>query len=249
MTTGSICKFFAVSFFVVALGGCQVTEDQLQAYINSRGFKLIVPPSTLYVPGSLVNLQNYDPKDTNPKSVQLGFLCSPSYSVERYGKKPIASETLGEYTVTQLGGGFSATVPALKRIIDLSASAKGKMTLTGSVSNARIYAFAQDDLEFVRGMLGPQCRNIVNRNVPHNAFQVAQVLEASISVTAQFEDGIDASAKAKLVKELANANFSISANNSATLSGQALFFGVQLIPITEPIRDNSDPALVATNRN
>ena len=46
----------------IALGGCQVTEDQLETYVRSKGFSILVPPSNLYAPGALVYRSNYDPE-------------------------------------------------------------------------------------------------------------------------------------------------------------------------------------------
>ncbi|AMN40836.1 hypothetical protein [Rhodoplanes sp. Z2-YC6860] len=243
----SFSKLALPLFAFIALAGCQVTEDELQAIVNNRGFKLVVPPSRLYAPGSVVYLQNYNPRDRDPKAVQLGFLCNPEFSIAGYGKQPIMSGTLNGLSITKFGGAISGSMPVLKRIVDLSLNTKGKMTVTGNVSDARIYEFAQDDLEAIRGFLGPRCTKIVNRNVPHNAYQVAQVLEASIEVRVEFSADIDASAKLKLQKELAKASFSVDADSSATLKGDALFFGVRLLPITEPIENKPD-ALMAAGR-
>src|SRR5262249_29344695 len=100
------------------LTGCQVTEDQLLNIVSDRGFQLVVPPSRLYAPGSLVNMQSYDPQNPKPKAVQLGFLCSPEYSIARYNKQPFMSATLDQYTITEFSGSLSGSVPALKRILD-----------------------------------------------------------------------------------------------------------------------------------
>src|SRR4051812_33418206 len=144
----------------VSLGACQVTEDQLETYIQSKGFSILVPPSNLYAPGALVYRSNYDPKDQKPTRLSLGFLCNPEHSIDLYKTKARHSETLNQATVTNFGGSISAGVPALQKVVDLNAKLKAASSITANIYDANIYAFAKDDLDSIRDLLGPRCRKI-----------------------------------------------------------------------------------------
>jgi len=231
----------------VLLSACQVTEDQLETYIRGKGFSILVPPSTLYRPGTLVYRENYDPKDMKPTRLSLGYLCNPEHSIDLYKSKARESETLAQVTVTKFGGSISASVPALQKVVDLDGKVKAASSISANIYDAKIYAFAKDDLDSIRDLLGPRCRKIVNGNVPKNAYQVLQVLQASIDINVVIDGGADAKAKAQFVGQLASLGFDVSAGQTASLKGKALFFGVQLEPITTPLVA-PDSQLVAGGR-
>lgn len=230
----------------IMLGGCQVSEDQLEQYIKSQGFTVLNPPTSLYVPGSLVYRSNYDPQDIHPTKVTLGFLCRPEYSVGLYNKNPIASATLQSATVTQFGGSISAGIPALSRLVNLNAKAKVASSISADIHDVTVKVFALDDLQAIRDQLGPNCRRIVNGNVPSNAYQVIEVLQASIDVTVQISGDVDANAKANFLSQLANLGFTASGSETESLKGTALLFGVQLMPITTPLpSEGAAPAIAS----
>jgi len=227
--------FFLITV-AVALGGCQVSEDQLESWVKSQGYALIDPPSTLYSPGTLVYRTNYDPKkDANATKLTLGFLCDPDYSIALYAKQPRSSPTVNQATVTNFGGTISAGIPALSRLLALNAKLKAASTITADIHDVNIYSFALDDLESIRDVLGPRCRKIVNANVPNNAYQVSEVLQASVDVSVQIDGSASASAQALFLQQLGNLGFTVTAGQTATLKGKALFFGIRLMPITAPI--------------
>ena len=235
----------AVLFGLASLvGGCQVTEDQLENYVKARGFTVVVSPSTLYGPGSLVYRKNYEKGDTRPVRVALGYLCDPRYV--SYPKAPLEGETLGQFTITKFDGSISAGVPALRKALDLSAKLKGAARVTANIYDARVYAYAKENLAEIKSALGPGCRSIVNDNVrASNAHHVIQALRASVDIAVEMDAGIDATAAAKLKRELANLGFNFSASHQGSLKVTALFVGVELDPVTEPIQAPSAP-LVAS---
>ena len=149
---------------------------------KTKGFSVIDAPSTLYAPGSLVYRSNYDPNDTKPTKLTLGFLCNPEYSIALYKKTPLASPTFKQVTVTNFGGGIFAGIPAVNKLVSLNAKLKAASSIIAVISDVNIYAFGLDDLAAIRGLLGSTCRNLVNKNVPSNAFQVTQVLQATVNV-------------------------------------------------------------------
>jgi hypothetical protein len=226
--------------FIIGLGtalllaGCQISEDQLETWVKSKGFTVIDSPSRLYGPGSLVFRRNYNPNDTTAK-LTLGYLCNPEYSTVLYEKTPRESPTLEQVSVTNFGGNISGGMPAISKIVDLNAKLKAASTIAAYISDVKIYAFGLDDLAAIKEPLGPRCRNLVNENVPKNAFQVSQVLQATVDVRVQIDASADVTARAHLIRQLANLGFTVSGDQTASLKGQALFFGVQLEPITTPI--------------
>jgi hypothetical protein len=221
-TIGRACAAASVSLVLV---GCQVTEDQLENYVRSRGFTPVLSPSQLYAPGAFVYRLNYDPRDPNPKRVSLGFLCDPRYVP--YDKKPLEGETLGQFTVTQFGGTLSAGLPQLRQVLDLTAKTKGTARVTANISDARIYSFAKENLSEMQAVLGPVCSANVRKNMrDKNAYQIIQALRASVDISVKMDGGLDASAAARLGRELANIGFSITGQQEALLKATALFVGV-----------------------
>jgi len=224
------------------LAGCQVTEGQLEAWVRSRDFTVLNPPSNGYGPGSLVYRKNYDPKEEKPSKVALGYLCDPRYSTDLYALKPIASETLGQVSVTEFGGSMSAGIPALAKVANLDARLKAGSTITANISDARIVQFGKDNLWEIRNSLQRACRSIVNGNVAtKNAYQVVQALQATIDINVKMNASLDATAAAKLLKNLADLGFTATGDQNVTLKGAALFVGVELEPISSPVADPAEP--------
>lgn len=243
-------RFSVIATAALLLGGClggEATEGEIEAQIANMGFTVLQPPSNLYMPGSLVYRSNYDPKETKPTKVVLGFLCNREFSVDLYAKQPMSSPTTDQATITKFGGNISAGIPALTRVINLNAKLNAASTINVRIHDVKVYAFALDDLEAIKGKLGPVCRQIVNGHVPSNAYQVIQALEATVDVTVQIGGGGSVAAQAAFAKQLGNLGFEVSADQTATLKGMALLFGVQLIQITSPIEPPA-PAVASTGQ-
>lgn len=220
---------------VFALAACQNEERQIESIIVKYGFARNVPPSTLHGPGILVARENYDPSDSNPRSVQLATLCTSRYSVDLYGFKPQPSETESRDVASQISGSFNIEAPALKTLFNLAATARAARSAVVTVADARIYTYARDELAEIRALLRPGCRDTVRTNIKQgNAHQVVKVLEATVELKISFDAAVSASVKAKAMSELVNAGFEIGpASDSLTTRGKALYYGVGLIPITQ----------------
>lgn len=217
----------------IGASACQEEGRELERIIAEYGFQRNVPPSTLYGPGTLVYRQNYDPKERNPASVQIDYLCTTRYSVDLYEHKPKFSETESRNVASKIGGSFNLGLPALQTIFNLTATAKVARSVTATVSDARIFTYAPDELAEIRNLLRPGCRDIVRRNVPSaNAYQVLKVLEATVDLKVTFDASASASLKARAEKELLNAGFTLDpASDAIVTKGKALYYGVVLLPV------------------
>lgn len=127
-------------------------------------------------------------------------------------------------------------MPAINKIASLKAKLKAASSIVAEISHVNIYAFGLDDLAKIRGKLGPICRGLVNGNVPSNAFQVTQALQATVEEKVQLAANANATARAQLVHQLAHFGFTISGGQTAEVKGKALIFGVKLKRITKQIR-------------
>lgn len=229
------------------LAGCQVSEDELEKSITDKGFSILQPPSRLFVPGSLVYRRNYDPKDTTLAKVTLDFLCNREFSVSLYDKQPTPSSGQDQFSVIKIGGNISAGLPTLGRLVALNAKLKAARSITLDVSNVTYYAFSKEDLGAIREKLGPKCRGYVNDNVAsNNAYQVIQVLEATVNVVVQLDAAADVTAKAQFVRQLVNLGFGAAGEETSILKGTALYYGVQLEPIATPVPEVEGPAVAST---
>ncbi|MCP4564689.1 MAG: hypothetical protein GY873_03285 [Bosea sp.] len=218
-----------------ALTACQDDERQIEDIIVKYGFSRNVPPSKLYGPGSLVAKEKYDPRDVNPRSVQLTSLCTARYSVDLYNFKPAFSDTESRDISSQFGGSFSIGAPALKTIFNLSATARAAKSAVVTVADAKIYTYGRDELSEIRSILRPVCREAVLANIAtDNAHQVLKVLEATIELKISFDVAANASVKAKAVTELLDAGFTVDpSSDSITTKGSALYYGVSLVPVSK----------------
>lgn len=217
------------------MAACQSEDRQLEGIIVKYGFTRNVPPSTLHGPGLLVAKENYDPREQNPRSVQLATLCTARYSVDLYGFKPTPSETESRDVASQIGGSFSIEAPALKTLFNLSATARAARSAVVTVADARIYTYARDELAEIRALLRPVCRETVRTNIGQgNAHQVVKVLEATIELKINFDASASAAVKTRAVTELTKAGFEIGpVSESLTTRGKALYYGVTLMPVTQ----------------
>ena len=110
------------------------------------------------------------------------------------------------------------------------------------LSDARIVQFGKDNLWEIRNSLQRACRSIVNGNVAtKNAYQVVQALQATIDINVKMNASLDATAAAKLLKNLADLGFTATGDQNVTLKGAALFVGVELEPISSPVADPAEP--------
>ena len=219
----------------VVLVACQQQQDSsLTKIIGDYGFSRNVPPSTLYRPGTLVHRSNYDKTDSKLETVQIDFLCSARNSVDFYKFQPKISETESRDVASKVGASFNLGLPALKSIFNLQITAKAANSVVATVSDAKIYAYAPDELAEIRGALGPICRDLVNSNILRdNTYQVAKVLEATVDLRVTFDASAGAVLKAQAVKELLSAGFTVDpASDSVTTKGKALYYGVRIEPIT-----------------
>lgn len=234
MRGARILKLAAGLIAAVGISGCQEEGQELEKIIAQYGFQRNVPPSTLYGPGTLVYRQNYDSKVQNPASVQIDYLCTTRYSVDLYEHKPKISETESRDVASRIGGSFNLGLPALQTIFNLNATAKVAKSVTATVSDARIFTYAPDELAEIRSLLRPGCRDIVRRNIPSaNAYQVLKVLEATVDLKVTFDASASASLKARAEKELLNAGFTLDpASDAVVTKGKALYYGVVLLPVT-----------------
>lgn len=218
----------------VLLAACQTTESEIEQAVKGYGFTFNIPPSTLYAPGTLVARLRYDPRDSDPKAVTLDFLCSPNFSVKLYKNPAQSSDTYWQATTRNFGGTLTGAVPVLQKVVDLNARLKAARSISATISDTRVHAYAPDDLASIRSGLGPECRNIVNKNIAtQNAYQVSQVLEATVEITVELDTGADANAQVKFTTTLAQLGFAANYQNKNTLKGNALYYGIRLQPLTE----------------
>lgn len=147
--------------------------------------------------------------------------------------------------MTKFGGDVSAGIPALGRILDLNAKLKAARTVTVNFYDVHIQEFALPDLGAIRDLLGPKCREYVSGNVrTANAYQISAVLQATVDVTVEMNADVSVAAKAAFVARLAALGLTFSADQTATLKGKALFYGVRLQPI-EVLTPPKEPAVAS----
>lgn len=240
MKAGSGRKAMLAAALALGLAGCNVdgngavvaSGQNLETIIRSYGFSRLNPASTLYPPGTLVALLNYDPANPIGASVELTYLCSLDYSVARYPATPVMSRGDGLNFIVNQGAQINLEVPALKNILDLSATAAVAETVKAKIVDVKFHAFAPNDLQAVRSGMGRDCRGSVNANVAtQNAYQVDKVLEASIELQVTLKAGATAAAKAKALKELGKAGFTAMDGSAITIGGKSLYYGVHLVPV------------------
>lgn len=230
----SVSRIVALASLAAALAGCQTVDQPGAGGISSYGFSRNIPPSTLYQPGSLVVRRDYNQNDDRMAQVRLGYLCANRYSVALYPNPPATSASDAQGSNTLRGGNFTLDLPALKSLFNVSLSAGVTETAVASITDTRILAYAADELQEIRALLGPVCRSLVKDNIrTGNAWQVEQVLEASVDVTVTLKANASAGVKSAAVKQLINAGFSAEAGSTFTTKGKALYYGVNLIRITK----------------
>lgn len=220
---------------VVGLGlaGCQSSDKTLTDVVASYGFSRNIPPNTLYGPGSLVNLIRYDPADRRLAEVQLGYLCTDRYSVALYPNPPSSSETEQQGISSPRGGSVSLDIPALQKLFNINLSASAAGSVVATIADTKILAYAPDELAEIRGLLRSKCRSLVRDNIrTGNAWQVEQVLQATVDLTVTLKAGASAGVKAEAGRQLVNAGFNAEAGETFTSKGKSLYYGVKLRPLT-----------------
>ncbi len=211
---------------------CNENSSSLDDVLKSYGFSKLVPPSQLYGPGGLVYRANYDPDDARMSAVRLGYLCRPEFSVERYTSKPMESLSESSQLSSKLEGTFDLGVPVLNQLLGLNISASAARSASVTVSNVKLYAYARDDLKAIRGLIGSDCKSILRANIKtNNAYQVEQVIQASVSIKIITAEQINASARSTLVRELGALGAVGEAGDVLQTRGEALFYGVRLYPV------------------
>ncbi len=229
-----------VAALALALAGCNTgsggavmaSGQNLEAIIRTYGFSRMVPASTLYPPGTLVALRDYDPGDTSRRSVQLTYLCSLAYSVALYPASPVVSGGDGLNLSSNIGAQVNLDVPALREILNLTATAAIAQSVRATLVDVKFYAYAPDDLQNIRKTLGPDCRGFVNANIAtRNAYQVEQVLEATIDLQVTFKADATADAKAKALAEIAKVGVVAGTGSDISIRGKSLYYGVSLKPV------------------
>lgn len=232
-------RFLLLGNAAVMLVGCNVSnEGDLQKLINQYGFSRNIPASILYGPGALVAREQYNPNEKwPPKSVQLTDLCTRKYSIARYNAQPNESPLESLAFGSTIAGSFTVGAPVLKSVFKLNATAKAARTVTVTISDAKVYSFSREDLHDIRRLLGPTCRSIVNENVAKkNAYQVVRVLQASLDFNVDLTANVSASAKAKVIKELVDAGFTLNpAGSTFSVKGKALYYGIVLEPVEKKV--------------
>ena len=215
--------------FLFLLTACHDPTADFERILTDYDFSRAVPPSTLYGPGSFVYRSKYTPSDTALRSVRLGYLCRPEYSIDRYDRKPLESASDSFALSSKLSGTFDVGVPALSKILDLNLKTNAAKSASITISDVKVFAYARDDLEIVRGLLGPVCQRIVARNIKAgNAYQIEQVLQATVNVKIAIDAGASANAKANIVKSLASFGATAAYGDAVEMKGTALFYGAKL---------------------
>ncbi len=171
---------------------------------------------------------------TRMAQVRLGYLCSNRFSVALYPNPPTPSPSNDQGINSPRGGNFTLDLPALKSLFNVSLSAGVTETAVASITDTRILAYAPDELQEIRALT--EARLSLQRHGQYqdkNAWQVEQVLEASVDVTVTLKANASAGVKSAAVKQLINAGFSAEAGSTFTTKGKALYYGVNLIRITK----------------
>jgi hypothetical protein len=216
----------------MVLSACNETK-QMEAVLADYGFTRNIPPSTLYGPGTVVYRENYDPRDTAPKTAQLGYLCDRQYPNTAYPIEPVRSDTESRDIASKLGGRFSIGAPALKSLLDIDLGLSASDTVNVAIRDVSIAAYSIEALDAIQATLGERCRKIVNRNIrKRNAYQVVKVLQASVDFEINLDASANAAAKAEVVrKKLASIDASVEYGDKTVVKGKSLYYGVKLEPI------------------
>lgn len=236
-----------VSAALPALAGCTATEADIEAVIAKAGFVYNVPPTTLYGPGVLVFRRNYDPQLAKFTNVQLGPLCLSKYYIDRYPERPYESPTLDTDLRNRLGANVKIGLDAFKRLVGIELNPEIVRDAQISIRHARVLAYSDESLGDIKNLLTPKCLGYVNKNIREkNAYQIDQVLEATIDYTVTFKAKGAASANLDLLGRKIGGTVELVDENTAKISGNALYYGVSLRPLSEPATPQSPPPEVAS---
>jgi hypothetical protein len=236
----------ALAVIAPAIAGCQATGGDVEHFVVKAGFVYNNPPTTLYGPGALVFRRNYDPKQAKFTSVQLGALCEPRFYLDKYEVRPSESPTLDTDLKNKIGGSFKVGFDALSALLGVQLSPEAMREAQISVKHARVLAYSDEALGDIRDLITPKCAGIVNKNIGlGNAYQVDRVLEASIDYTLTFNVKATASANLNVISRKVDGTIQLVDDNTAKITGNALYYGIGLRPVSEPLSPRNPAPLVA----
>lgn len=217
---------FALGFLVAIGAGCQsenpgtTPSNTVKAY----DFTEVVPPSTLYLPGTIVGIRRTVP------NTSLDIICDQASASGP--KLPLQnSSSVDAETQRRTSGTFKLDVTALKTLTG-DVSIKGVKDVTYTLKNLQIKELSGNAAVAAEKHREPDCVEAVDRATRNGQVltMVKTVLIADVVYTVNFDASVDLSVEAKqgLIKEIAGSLGVGGAETSASkFTGQGLIWGIR----------------------
>ncbi len=215
-----------IAILVQCIGCC----DPVCQELKKNDFTLVVPPSTLYAPGTIVAV-----RQRNPTS--LDIVCDQSSAV---GTPDLATSLSTDVSHQEkTSAEFKMDVTYLQQLtgnLDL----KGVQDVTYSIKNVKIQELTGNGAVAAERKRSPNCSTAIDRET-RPITMIRTVYMGDVVYTVNFDSSVSLSVDAKqnLIKNLAGAlSATVTNTGSQTMQGVGLIWG---------IRDN--PAYVTPKRS
>jgi hypothetical protein len=199
-------------------------HNGLGELVEESGYRELTPPSQLFGPGTIGTVEKL-----SDGSLQLHLACSMDN--EELAALWQQSSTINRQFASKLENTYKASAEALRKAIANTAGTRVKR-VSASLQDMHVITMTHENLLKIRSKyLAGSCEEAIIWNLRAGASvcQTEEVLRADIAYKVVFEDGLSATEKAELTKEI-GASVDISHDNTGTdeVRGDDLYFGVKL---------------------
>lgn len=214
---------------LLLVSGCSNSSETIGKFINDYNFIQLVPASNIYQAGSIIYRENYNPSIENPKKTFIGSLCIDKYAVGRYPEKPRESSSVSRELSRLNNLKVNLDGPSIKDIFNLNFTAEASENVTLTISDLKVRVYSKEDLYRIRGLLGKECRRIINDNIEfhNNAYQVRETLTASVKFVVELKANVGANLKQSVLKELGSFGAVATTGSRNTVVGDGLVYGIK----------------------
>jgi len=199
-------------------------HNGLGELVEESGYRELTPPSQLFGPGTIGTVERLP-----DGSLQLHLACSMDN--EELASLWEQSSTINRQFTSRLENTYKASADALQKAIANAAGSRVKR-VSASLQDMHVITMTHENLLKIRTKyLAGSCEEAIiwNLRAGANVCQTEEVLRADIAYKVIFEDGLSATEKAELTKEI-GASVDIGHENTGTdeVRGEDLYFGVKL---------------------
>ncbi|MBL8895348.1 MAG: hypothetical protein JNJ53_12140 [Rhizobiales bacterium] len=199
-------------------------HNSLGALVEGSGYRELMPPSQLFGPGTIGTVERLP-----DGSLQLHLACTMDN--QELASLWQQSSTVNRQFASKLEDSYKASAEALRKAIANTAGTRVKR-VSASLQDMHVITMTHENLLKIRSKyLAGSCEEAIiwNLQAGANVCQTEEVLQADIAYKVDFEDGLSATEKAELTKEI-SASVDISHDNTGTdeVRGDDLYFGVKL---------------------